>query len=354
MRPLDPPRHGGAVADPVLPLVFTRRDALDAGLTRHQVERRVHSRTWRTLRRGVYCLTRVYDEADARGRHEIEVRAVVLSRPDDVLVSHLSAAALLGWPRPLAGWGPATVTAMPGILARSRRDVVVQAATLRPVDRTTRGGLAVTSPARTLADVLRHVCAPEAVAIADHALRTGLVTYEQVAAVLAWQEAWPYAVRGAAALQLIDPRRETWLESWSFVHLYQHRVPLPEPQVEVLDARGRFVARLDGLWDDATAAESDGRVKYDLAGVLGARADPQASVDELVRRAQRRLDEEKSRQDAVCSLGLELVRWGAAEVLHDLPGLVRRVQERRAAADPARFTGRLRRLPRPPWLPPPA
>ncbi len=342
------------MADPVLPLVFTRRDALDAGLTRHQVERRVNRGTWRSLRRGIHCLTAVYDAADARRRHEIEVRAVVLSRPDDVLVSHLSAACLLGWPRPLAGWGPATVTAAPGALARARRGVVIQAATLRTVDRTTRDGLPVTSAARTVADVLRHVRAPEAVAIADHALRAGRVTYEQVAAVLAWQQTWPYAVRGVDALQLVDPRRETWIESYSFVALHEHRVPLPEPQVEVLDARGRFVARLDGLWDDATAAESDGRVKYDLMGVLGAQADPSASVDELVRRAQRTLDEEKRRQDAVCGLGLELVRWGTAEVLADLPGLALRVQERRAVADPARFTGRLRRQPRPAWLPPPA
>ena len=342
------------MADPSLPLVFTRREALDAGLTRHQVERRVNRGTWRTLRRGVHCLTAVYDAADARRRHELEVRAVVLSRPDDVLVSHLSAACLLGWPRPLAGWGPATVTAAPGTLARARRGVVVQAATLRTVDRTLRAGVAVTSPARTLADILRHVRAPEAVAIADHALRTGLVTYEQVAAVLAWQQTWPYAVRGVASLQLVDPRRETWIESYSFVGLHELRVPLPEPQVEVFDARGRFVARLDGLWDDATAAESDGRVKYDLLGVLGAEADPGASVDELVRRAQRTLDEEKRRQDAVCGLGLELVRWGTAEVRHDLAGLARRVQERRAVADPARFTGRLRRQARPPWLAPTA
>ena len=88
--------------------------------------------------------------------------------------------------------------------------------------------------------------------------------------------------------------------------------------------------------------------------MLGAQAEPGASVDELVRRAQRRLDVEKRRQDAVCGLGLELVRWGTAEVLADLPGLALRVQERRAVADPARFTGRLRRQPRPAWMPPAA
>lgn len=336
--------------DPKLPTVFTRRDALERGLTRHQVERRVSTDVWRQLRRAIYCLASTYAGTDHRGRHEIEVTAVVLSRPDDVLVSHLSAACLLGWPRPLEGWGPVTVTAASGTLARARGSLVVQAASLRPGDRLRHRDLDVTSPARTLADVLRHVPAPEAVAIADHALRAGAVQYDEVAEVLRWQSQWPYAARGVSSLQLADPRRETWLESWGFVSLYQQGTALPEPQVDVFDAKGRFIARLDGLWDRAIAAECDGRIKYDLRGVLLAGADPQASADELIRRAQRQLDQEKRRQDAVLGVGLEMLRWGTMDVLNDLPGLALRIEERRAKADPARFTGRFRFRPPPPWL----
>lgn len=341
-----------AMDDPDLPPVFTRREALDRGLTRHQVERRVTTRRWRQLRRAVYCLAAVYDVADASRQHELEVRAAVLTAPDDRLVSHLSAACLLGWPKPLAGWGPVTLTASPGTCARGRRGLVIQAATVRPVDRARRGDLAVTSPTRTLADVLRHTAPAEAVAIADHALRTGQVQYGAVANVLRWQGEWPYAARGHSSLQLADPRRETWLESWSFVTLHAHGLPLPEPQVDVLDRRGRFVARLDGLWDLATAAEADGRVKYDLRGILGAGSDPLASADELVSRAQRRLDEEKQRQDRLHDLGLEVVRWNAADVRRDPAALARRVNERRAAADASRFTGRFRFRPAPPWVTP--
>ena len=292
----------------------------------------------------------MYDAAGAARQHELEVTAALIAGPHDALVSHLSAACLLGWPKPLDGWGPATLTASPGTCARGRRGLVIQAATVRPVDRATRGGLATTSPTRTLADVLRHTAPAEAVAIADHALRTGQVQYEAVAEVLRWQEQWPYAARGRSSLLLADPRRETWLESWSFVTLHAYGVPLPEPQVDVLERQGRFVARLDGLWDLATAAEADGRVKYDLRGVLGAGADPQASADELVSRAQRRLDDEKLRRDRLNDLGLEVVRWGTAEVRRDPAALVRRVNARRASADASRFTGRFRFRPAPPWV----
>ncbi len=338
------------MTDPPLPSVFTRQEALERGMSRHQVGRRLSTGAWRQLRRGIYCTTSTYDGADPRGRHELEVTAVVLSRPDDVLVSHLSAACLLGWPRPLEGWGRVTVTAEPGTVARTWPGLVVQAATLRPIDRTSRGGVPLTSPARTLADVLRHVAPAQAVAIADHALRTRAVRYDEVDEVLHWQSDWPYAARGVSSLQLADPRRETWLESWSFVSLLPHGVPLPVPQVDVLDAQGRFVARLDGLWDLATGAEADGRIKYDLRGVLMAGADPQASAQELIRRAQLGLDAEKVRQDALLRTGLQLVRWGTREVLLDLPGLARRINECRTTADPDRFNGRFRFRPAPPWL----
>lgn len=333
-----------------LPTVFTRAQASQAGLTTHQIDRLVSTGAWRALRRGVYCQVKDYADASAAERHLLDVRAVLTARTGDVVASHLSAACLFGWPRPLAGWGPVTLTAPPGRSVRRRRGVVVQAASIRPGDRSTRAGQPVTSAARTLADVLRHVPAAEAVAIADHALRSGATSHAQVAEVLRWQADWPYATRGAGALRLVDPRRETWLESVSVVTLFQRGLPLPDAQVDVLDERGRFVARVDVLWE-GTVGEADGRVKYDLAGALGAGADPEAAVEALMRRAQRRLDEEKRRQDRLADLGLQVVRWSAAEVLGNPDELVARIQRHLAVAARSRFTGELRRRPAPAWLP---
>ena len=218
-------------------------------------------------------------------------------------------------------------------------------------DRSQRHGVAVTSPARTAADLLRHEPAPEAVALVDGALRRGDMTYEQVAKVLRSQSCWPMARRALASLELVDPRRETWLESWSFVQLHSQDVPLPEPQVDIFDARGRWIARVDGLWpDDATVAEADGQVKYALAGPIIAGADSTAPPAELVDRAQRRLTDQRRRADRLRDTGLQVVRYGVADVLRDLPALAREVNERRASGTASAFRGLFHLQPALPWV----
>gem|GEM_PF-6738945 len=47
-------------ADPTLPLVFTRAEALAAGMSRHQIAHRVRTGSWRALRRAVYIQERRY------------------------------------------------------------------------------------------------------------------------------------------------------------------------------------------------------------------------------------------------------------------------------------------------------
>ena len=338
--------------DPDLPLLFTADQTRARGLSRHRVAHRVALGRWTSLRRGLYCVAAAYDALDPPTQHLVQVAAALRSRGHDVLASHLSAACAYVWPMPAPGWGPPTLTSADlDIPVRRSQRLVLQVASVRPVDRGIRSDLPVTSPARTVADVLRHQPAQDSVPIADAALRSGATTSEQVWRVLEWQQAWPYVVRARASLELVDQRRETWIESWSFVRLHQHGVPLPEPQVEVLDARGRFVARGDALWDGATLGEADGRVKYLLRGPHLAGAMPDVAAERVVEEAQRRLDAEKARRDALHDVGLEVVRWGYAELARDPDAVVRRVQARRAAADPARFTGRLRRRP-PDWTAP--
>ncbi len=59
-------------------------------------------------------------------------------------------------------------------------------------------GVPCTSVARTVADCLRHLPPPEAVALADAALRAGFVTVEQITAVL-MDCHWPALGGGGAA-----------------------------------------------------------------------------------------------------------------------------------------------------------
>ena len=354
--------HGCPVrADPTLPLVFTRDDALAAGMSRHQIAHRVRTGGWRALRRAAYIQERRYAALSVREQHTAAVVATLMARPEAVVASHLSAAVAYGWVLPLAGAGPVTVT--DGDLeAPTRRgpNLTVQVASLPSSDvRTFRMGVAgtrweipTTSRSRTVADTLRHLPNADGVALADCALRGTTVSYDEVAAVLDRQSCWPYAENARRALPLVDPRRESWLESFSFVTLHQLGLPMPEPQVSLFDAQGRFVARVDGwLEDEALALESDGRAKYFL-DEHPLPADVEVAADELLAVAQRRLMKEKERRDRIVDLGAELVRWGTHEMVRSPRAVLARIAAARRRGDAGRFAGRTAYLPAPDWLMP--
>lgn len=347
--------------DPQLPLVFTRAEALGAGATAHQIAHRVRTGRWLTLGRGIYTFAHLHAGLSPRQRHILAVLAVLTRRGEEVVASHLSAAMLHGFLLPLDGAGPPTLTcADRGSWTVRQTGLVVQVAALPEADRTRRrlriGGSAwdirCTSPARTVADLLRHLDHPDGVAIADAALRAGMTSYEAVARVLDRQAQWPYGRHGLVGLRLVDPRRESWLESFSFVHLHELGLPMPEPQVTILDPRGRPLGRVDGwLERSALALEADGRDKY-LLNAAGARLDPGAAADEVLRRVRSRLTAEKEREDRMRELGVGFVRWGTHDVVTDLRGLLERIQAARRHGDLGHFRGGTAYLPPPAWWSP--
>lgn len=365
--------------DPALSLIFTRDQALSAGLSRHQIAQRVRARSWRPLRRAVYIEERRYAALSEREQHLTAVIATlmayaqgvgasedgVVASQDGAVASHLSAAVAYGWVLPLAGTGPVTLTdgnldaptRHTSLLGREE-DITVQVASLPTSDVSTRSldiagtrwAVRTTSRARTVADNLRHLPNADGVALADSALREARVSYEQIAAVLDRQGCWPYAERGRRALPLVDPRRESWLESFSFVTLHRMGLPMPEPQVSLFDARGRFVARVDGwLEDEALALESDGRAKYFL-DEPPLSADVEVAADELLALVHRRLMNEKERRDRIVDLGAELARWGTREIVRSPGTVLARIAAARRRGDAGRFAGHTAYLPAPAWL----
>jgi len=351
--------------DPTLPLVFTRGEALAAGMSRHQIAQRVRSDKWRPLRRAVYIQEQRYAALNDREQHTAAVIATLMTRPEAAVASHLSAAVAFGWVLPLTGTGPVTLT--DGDLdAPTRRahmcgreeDFMVQVASLPTCDVSSSGvGLAgarwefrTTSRARTAADNLRHLANADGVALADSALREARTSYDQIAAVLLRQSCWPYAENARRALPLVDPRRESWLESYSFVKLHQLGLVMPEPQVSLFDAHGQFVGRVDGwLEDEAVALESDGREKYFL-DMRPPSADVDRAADELLESAHRRMIKEKERRDRIVDLGAELARWGTNEIVRSPGKVLARIAAAQHRGDAGRFTGRTAYLPQPAWL----
>jgi hypothetical protein len=309
-----------------LPVVFTHDLVMRRGMTPAQLRVRVRRGEFRRLRHGAYCRTRDWDTANPEEQHAMEAAAYAITHASSApfAFSHSTAAAVLGLPVDARHLERLRLTVDPSTGLATRRDGEVdrQVARLREVDVRSMRGVRITTPARTVADCLRRLPPLDAVALTDAALRRGVCSLAEVRQVLQWQAEWPFAAVGALALQLVDPRRESPIESKSAVVMHQHRVPPPEPQVSIEDPDGRFVARVDFLWRRyGVVGEVDGRVKY--AGD-----------------AARAIEAEKDRQARLEALGLIVVRWDARHLFGDVPVLVQRVMTALSMGDGRRFRGR--------------
>lgn len=329
-----------------LPTVFGAADLRSRGLTRAAARHRISQRRWVRVSQGLYAAAEVWAATAYRDRLAASALARQRNFHEDKVLSHVSAAALHGLALPLDA-GKATWLTVSGGGNRPRRSpsVIIERATLSTCDvaamtsaslpgvvarrQTSRGVL--TSVTRTVADCARHLALPDAVAVADSAARLHVGVSDGLQDVIDRQVGWPGARRAAAAYRLLDPRRETWLESYSVGALHLAGTPLPEPQVRLFDKRGAFVARVDALWHEwGVVGEADGMTKY---------AGDAATPADLVRTVVA----EKVREDRIRDLGLEVVRWTAADIVGDVGAVLDRLAAARRRGHPSRFSGT--------WLP---
>ncbi len=291
--------------DPVLPPLVSRAAARDVGLSDRQITRRLATGEWRAVRRGLLLPARPALAGPPQVL-DLEMLAAVRSTGRDVAVAVAQAARVWDLPRPLDGWGKPMLLALSGP-TRNQDDLCIRVAPWADGDLVVLpDGLVVTSPGRTVADCLRHLRPPDAVAVADRALRTGLVTRAEIDATLVRMKGWPGVVQARRLAALADGRRESTLESWSAVAFDDTGVPQPVVQVDIEDRDGP-VGRVDFRWKGGLIGESDGRAKYLLraAELAGADADGLAQV----------LAEERERERRLRATGANLVRWGPADVL---------------------------------------
>ncbi|GAA1252200.1 hypothetical protein [Oryzihumus leptocrescens] len=328
--------------DENLPLAFSSADAFSRGVTKSALRHKVAHGCWMRVSRDVHAVPHEWSAATPAARLASASMARARAHHADKVLSHLSAASIHGYDLPLA---PGTATWLTvdhgGNRPRRAPDVIVERASLAPEDVVEFGRpvLAVTSPARTVADCLRHLRLADAVALGDSALRSDPDLAASVHEVLARQRGWPGGRTARTAYRLLDGRRETWLESWSFARLWQLGVELPEPQVTVLDEWGRFVARVDAMWRAwGVVGEADGRMKYGL-GPAGADLAARSGLREAFSAGA--VFAEKRREDRLRDLGLEVVRWTLDDLLRRPDEVVLRVEAARRRGDARRFRGRL-------------
>lgn len=278
--------------------VVTLQQARTCGYSLDEIDALCAKGRWTSIRRGVYLLGAApLPEAEPIRRHVIDAAAALLAiDAGNALVADISAAALWGLDfiqkKPLfpevrlARPKPCGTKLYPGLR--------VCPATL-PEHHVTHGpgGLRTCTPARVVVDLARHRPTREAVVFGDSALRKRLATRTELDLVLADCAGWPGARHAARVLAQLDERAESVAESLARLGLIAGGVTDFESQVEIRDAQGRKVARVDFLVCRRVAVEPDGRVKY---------TDPDA------------LWKEKLREDAIRELGYEVVRLTWAEV----------------------------------------
>ena len=272
----------------------------DVGYTPGELSRLVRKGDLTRIRRGAYGPPAT-ESLDPIEQHRRLVRATFPLLAPDAVVSHTSAAVLHGLPLFATSMRRVQLTRgdIPGGKARSA--IQLHAAPLDAGDVVVIDGVAVTTLARTVADLARSLRFESAVVTGDAALRQGL-SRGDIEDCVARMRRWPGVIQARRVTRFLDGRSESPGESRSRVAFFTCGIPSPEPQQEIYDERGRVIGRADFAWDQFhTLGEFDGRTKY------GRLLKPGEAPDDAVYR-------EKLREDALRGAGWQVVRWTWADL----------------------------------------
>ncbi len=281
--------------------VDRRSDLLAAGLTDDDIQRR-RRKELVSIRAGRYVERSTLATLTPFSRHRLLAVTAAADLSDDAVLSHVSAACLLGLPL----WGldlrTVQITRPGSGGGHRRRSLHTRYARLADDQIVEVGGFRVTSAARTLVDLGRSAAFESAVVNADAALRLGLVTAEQLTQACSRAAGTPGAGRARQVIAFADGRSESVGESRSRVAIHRAGLPPPDLQVKIFSATGTLVGRTDFGWEDRrTLGEFDGRIKY------GRLARPGQSAGDVA-------FEEKCREDRIRDEGWRVVRWTWGEL----------------------------------------
>jgi hypothetical protein len=239
------------------------------------------------VRQGAYVDAAVWRAADKVGRSLLRVQAVAASRGFRDILSHESAAVLLGLPL-LSEPTAVHVTAPAARSTRSRSGLVWHAGALVGDEVIDMPPFRLTGAVRTTADLARDSSFAEGVAAVDAALRLDFVTRQAVESAL---KASHRAVGRKAALRCVafgDAASANAGESLSRVVVDGLGFARPVLQEPFEDDLGR-IGFVDFWWKEAgIIGEFDGFQKYSKPEYLRGRSPSQVVVDEKQR--ERRLE----------------------------------------------------------------
>jgi very-short-patch-repair endonuclease len=219
--------------------VVTYEQLLLLGLDRGRIARRVAAGRLHRLHRGVYAV------GHAAPRDELRWTAAVFACGPGAVLSHCSAAVLWGLRRSSEMRVHVTVPTRSG---RRRTDVVVHRAALDDADRTAHRGIPVTTPERTVADLVPELSERELTRAVREAQFLGLYDPGAMDALLERRPSRPLRALAADVAPTQSALEDALLRLCA-----RHRLPRPRTQVRL---HGR---RVDFLWvEQRVVVEVDG------------------------------------------------------------------------------------------------
>ncbi|MFI2708819.1 type IV toxin-antitoxin system AbiEi family antitoxin domain-containing protein [Micromonospora sp. NPDC018662] len=242
--------------------VVTAAQALSLGFSRDQVRHLARSGRWIRVARG--CFVPV-PEVDVASLRRARIRAAVESLGTGA-VAVLDTAAEL---HRIGGLRATSVVhvSVPPDRPRPQRptdpDLVVHQLTLGPDDVGTAAGVAVTTPTRTVADVILRADRYPAVCVVDSALNRKLLDESDLSLVAALIARRRGAVAARRCLDESDGRAQSPLETRVRLRCVDGRVPPDALQLAVRDDDGYLLGIGDLAWRGARViAEADGQVPH--------------------------------------------------------------------------------------------
>ncbi len=240
--------------------LVTAAQARDIGMSGVDIAHLMKRGDWRRIQRGVYA------DATLDVTPLVSATAVALSAPAGAVVSRDTAALLHGID---IARKPPYEHACVRDHRRSRPQLRLHCCPLAESDVMALAGIQVTTVRRTLLDLLRWSDRLTAVWACEDAVRKQLITTAELRAIADGVGFEPFARPIRRRLSLVDPRSESPLETVIRLVLVDGRLPLPELQHVVTDARGRVLARLDFAYPEwRIAIEADGRETHDQVPAL--------------------------------------------------------------------------------------
>ena len=215
---------------------FTVAQGRDLGFPPRALRQMCSEGLLRRQFRSVYVDARVPDSRHGR------LRAITLVTPPNAVVCDETAAWLHGLDVHSPG---ARHRLEPALLVRhggahivhpgSRgRQAIISSEDVEYVD-----GVHVTTPVRTVSDLLRKMYRPYALAAADAFAHAGLIDVDHVNEYVARLKGYRGIVQARSLAAMIEPRTQSPGESWQRLRMLDAGFPPPEPQFEIVDDFGR-------------------------------------------------------------------------------------------------------------------